>query len=183
MKNAGKLGKKTGKGFYSWNYELEDFGPVRYEKRHNYAVITMRRAEKLNALNEEMWVGLTKAFRKARLDKDVRAVIITGEGRAFCAGDDIAVMGSWKSFRDGVEFFDNVAMPLVSELFDYDKPIISLVNGNAFGGGMELNMFFDIVIASEDASFAIPEGLIGAIPPLASSFATPFSAERLHTTP
>ncbi len=43
MKNAGKLGKKTGKGFYSWNYELEDFGPVRYEKRHNYAVITMRR--------------------------------------------------------------------------------------------------------------------------------------------
>ncbi len=96
--------------------------------------------------------------------------MITGEGRAFCAGDDIAVMGSWKSFRDGVEFFEKVAMPLIDELTNYDKPIISLVNGNAFGGGMELNMFFDIVIASEDASFAIPEGLIGAIPPLAASF-------------
>ncbi len=170
LRKAGKLGKKTGEGFYKWNYEFEEFGPVKYEKRHNYAVITMNRPEKLNALNEEMWTGLTNAFRKARLDRDVRAVIITGEGRAFCAGDDIAVMGSWKNFRDGVEFFENVAMPLISELADYDKPVISLVNGNAFGGGMELNMFFDIVIASEDASFAIPEGLIGAIPPLASSF-------------
>ena len=170
LRGAEKLGKKTGEGFYKWNYEFEEFGPVKYEKRHNYAVITMNRPDKLNALNEEMWTGLTSAFRKARLDRDVRAVIITGEGRAFCAGDDIAVMGSWKNFRDGVEFFENVAMPLVSELADYDKPIISLVNGNAFGGGMELNMFFDIVIASEDASFAIPEGLIGAIPPLASSF-------------
>ncbi|HDN59725.1 MAG TPA: 3-hydroxyacyl-CoA dehydrogenase/enoyl-CoA hydratase family protein, partial [Candidatus Marinimicrobia bacterium] len=170
LKNNGKLGKKTGEGFYRWKYELIDFGPVRYEKRDNYAMITMRRAEKLNALNEEMWKGLTEAFKKAKEDDDVRVAVITGEGRAFCAGDDIAVMGSWKSFRDGVEFFEKVAMPLIEELADYDKPIISLVNGNAFGGGMELNMFFDIVIASEDASFAIPEGLIGAIPPLAASF-------------
>lgn len=170
MKDGGKLGKKTGEGFYKWKYEQIDFGPVRYEKRHNYAMITMRRPEKLNALNEEMWKGLTEAFKKARMDDDVRVAVITGEGRAFCAGDDIAVMGSWKSFRDGVEFFEKVAMPLVEELANYDKPIISLVNGNAFGGGMELNMFFDIVIASEDASFAIPEGLIGAIPPLAASF-------------
>lgn len=170
LREAGKLGKKTGEGFYKWNYEFVEFGPVKYEKRHNYAVITMNRPDKLNALNEGMWIGLTNAFKKARLDRDIRAVIITGEGRAFCAGDDIAVMGSWKNFRDGVEFFENIAMPLVSELADYDKPVISLVNGNAFGGGMELNMFFDIVIASEDASFAVPEGLIGAIPPLASSF-------------
>lgn len=170
MKDGGKLGKKTGEGFYKWKYEQIDFGPVRYEKRHNYAMITMRRPEKLNALNEEMWKGLTEAFKKARMDDDVRVAVITGEGRAFCAGDDISVMGSWKSFRDGVEFFEKVAMPLVEELANYDKPIISLVNGNAFGGGMELNMFFDIVIAIEDASFAIPEGLIGAIPPLAASF-------------
>ncbi len=170
LKDAGKLGKKSGEGFYKWKYELIDLGPVRYEKRDNYALITMRRPEKLNALNEEMWKGLTEAFRRAREDDDVRVAVITGEGRAFCAGDDIAVMGSWKNFRDGVEFFEKVAMPLIDELVNFDKPIISLVNGNAFGGGMELNMFFDIVIASEDASFAIPEGLIGAIPPLAASF-------------
>lgn len=170
LRDSGKLGKKSGEGFYKWKYEKIDFGPVRYEKRDNYAMITMRRPDKLNALNEEMWKGLTEAFRRARMDDDVRVAVITGEGRAFCAGDDIAVMGSWKSLRDGVEFFEKVAMPLVEELAEYDKPIISLVNGNAFGGGMEINMFFDIVIASENASFAIPEGLIGAIPPIASSF-------------
>lgn len=170
MVKAGKLGKKSGEGFYKWNYELVDFGPVRYEKRHNYAMITMRRPEKLNALNEEMWVGLNKAFLRAQEDEDVRAVVITGEGRAFCAGDDIAVMGSWRSLKDGIDFFEKIALPLIDTIAHYEKPIISLVNGNAFGGGMELNMFFDIVISAENATFSIPEGLIGALPPIASSF-------------
>ncbi len=177
--NSGKLGKKSGEGFYKWNYEMVDFGPVRYEKRHDFALITMRRPEKLNALNEEMWKGLTEAFKKAEGDEEVRAVIITGEGRAFCAGDDIAVMGSWKSLKDGIDFFEKVAMPLIETLAFYEKPVISLVNGNAFGGGMELNMFFDIVIASEDAEFAIPEGLIGAIPPIAASFGYALFGRRI----
>jgi enoyl-CoA hydratase/3-hydroxyacyl-CoA dehydrogenase len=165
----GKLGKKNGEGFYRWSYEAVDFGPVRYEKRHNYALITMRRPEKLNALNEDMWIGLNSAFLRAQDDENVRVVIITGEGRAFCAGDDISVMGSWRGLKDGRDFFEKVALPLVNTLSYYEKPVISLVNGNAFGGGMELNLLFDIVIASEKATFAIPEGLIGAIPPIASS--------------
>ncbi len=168
--DEGKLGKKTGEGFHRWSYELEDFGPVRYEKRHNYALITMRRPEKLNALNEEMWNGLNRAFLKAQEDDEVRVTVITGEGRAFCAGDDIAVMGSWKDLKDGVDFFEKVALPFVNTLAYYEKPIVSLVNGNAFGGGMEINLFFDVVISAENATFSIPEGLIGAIPPIASSF-------------
>ncbi len=170
MVNAKKLGKKSGEGFYTYNFEKVDFGPVRYEKRHDYAVITMRRPEKLNALNEEMWVGLTQAFKKAEEDESIRVAILAAEGRAFCAGDDIAVMGSWKDLKDGTDFFEKIALPLVSTLAYYEKPLISLVNGNAFGGGMELNLFFDVVIASEKATFAVPEGLIGAIPPIASSF-------------
>lgn len=169
MVNEGKLGKKSGEGFYEWKYEKREFGPVLYEKRDNYVVITMNRPEKLNALNEEMWRGLNEAFIQAEKDPDVRAVIITGSGRAFCAGDDIAVMGSWKSFLDGKDFFVNVALPLLNTIANYKKPIISLVNGIAFGGGLELNLAFDIVIASEDATFSVPEGLIGAIPPIAAS--------------
>lgn len=168
LKERGKLGVKSGEGFYKYSYEVMDFGPVRYEKRDKYAMITMRRPEKLNALNEEMWRGLTQAFRRARQD-EVRAVLITGEGRAFCAGDDIAVMGSWKSVVDGAKFFEEVASPLTQELLNYDLPVISLVNGYAFGGGMELNMLFDVVVAAEEATFAIPEGTIGAIPPIAST--------------
>ncbi|HDM60095.1 MAG TPA: 3-hydroxyacyl-CoA dehydrogenase/enoyl-CoA hydratase family protein, partial [Archaeoglobus veneficus] len=124
MVDANKLGKKSGEGFYKWNYEKVEFGPVIYEKRHNYAMITMNRPNKLNALNEDMWIGLNKAFLRAEEDKDVRAVVITGKGRAFCAGDDIAVMGSWKKFMDGKEFFEKVASPLVETLMRYTKPII-----------------------------------------------------------
>ncbi|RLI82248.1 3-hydroxyacyl-CoA dehydrogenase/enoyl-CoA hydratase family protein [Archaeoglobales archaeon] len=169
MVDTNRLGKKSGEGFYKWKYEKVEFGPVIYEKRHNYAMITMNRPDKLNALNEDMWIGLNRALLKAEEDKDVRAVVITGKGRAFCAGDDIAVMGSWKKFTDGKEFFEKVASPLVETLMSYTKPVISLVNGYAFGGGMELNLLFDIVIASEEASFAVPEGLIGALPPIAST--------------
>ncbi|MCS7143808.1 MAG: 3-hydroxyacyl-CoA dehydrogenase/enoyl-CoA hydratase family protein [Archaeoglobaceae archaeon] len=164
-----KLGKKTGEGFYNWKYERKDFGPVIYEKRDKYALITMNRPDKLNALNEEMWKGLNDALIQAERDPDIRVVVLTGKGRAFCAGDDIAVMGTWKSFLDGKDFFMNVAVPLLNTIANYKKPLISLVNGMAFGGGLELNLAFDIVIASEDAIFSVPEGLIGAIPPIASS--------------
>ncbi|ACP37630.1 3-hydroxyacyl-CoA dehydrogenase NAD-binding [Sulfolobus islandicus M.14.25] len=174
-----KLGVKSGEGFFKWNYEKVDFGPVRYEKLHDYAKITMRRAEKLNALNEAMWTGLTQAFNKAKEDKDVRAVIIMGEGRAFCAGDDIEMMHYWENTASVIEWSQKISSPLIDTLTDYPKPIIAEVNGLAFGGGMELLILFDIVIASEDATFAIPEGLIGALPPLASSIGVGFISRKI----
>ncbi|AKG91110.1 3-hydroxyacyl-CoA dehydrogenase/Enoyl-CoA hydratase [Geoglobus ahangari] len=169
MVDSEKLGKKSGEGFFRWRHERKSFGPVSYEKRHSYAIITLKRAERLNALNEEMWVGIRDALLEAERDEDVRAVLITGEGRAFSAGDDIAVMRSWKSVSDGKEFFERVAAPLIDTMIDCSKPLISLVNGYAYGGGMELNLLMDIVIASKGATFSVPEGLIGAFPPIAST--------------
>jgi 3-hydroxyacyl-CoA dehydrogenase len=179
MVEKGKLGVKSGEGFFKWNYEKIEFGPVRYEKLHDYAKITMRRPEKLNALNEAMWNGLTNAFKKAEEDKEIRAVIITGEGRAFCAGDDIEMMHYWKDTASVIEWAQKTSSPLINILTNYTKPIIAEVNGLAFGGGMELLIFFDIVIASEDAVFAVPEGLIGALPPIASSLGVGFVSRKI----
>ncbi|MEM2513727.1 MAG: 3-hydroxyacyl-CoA dehydrogenase/enoyl-CoA hydratase family protein, partial [Candidatus Bathyarchaeia archaeon] len=172
------LGLKTGKGFYAWNYERTDFGPIRYEKRHDHAVISICRPEKLNALNEACWKGLRSAFEKAAVDEDIRAVILMGEGRAFSSGDDISMMDLWKKPLDAKIWLEKFANPLMEIMSNYMKPIITLVNGLAFGGGMELNVVSDIVIASEDALFAQPEVLIGAFPPVASIYGVGLMGKR-----
>ena len=168
MVNEGNLGKKSGKGFFKWRFERQSFGYIRYEKRDKTAWIVMEREEKLNALNKDMWNGLYNALDKAEKD-DVRVIIITGKGKAFSAGDDIAEMFSWKGLADARDFFEKVALPVVEKIINCEKPIVSIVNGLAFGGGMELNLLFDIVIASNDSTFAVPEVKIGALPPIASS--------------
>ncbi len=170
MVAEGRLGMKSGRGFYEWRYERVEFGPVGYEKRHDHALITMNRPGKLNALNEAMWDGLREALEKAAADPDIRAVLLTGEGRAFCAGDDIAMMASWSGPEDAGKWAREHAAPLIEVLAGYRKPLVALVNGLAFGGGLELTLLFDVVVASEDALLAVPEVLIGALPPVMTSY-------------
>ena len=165
----GFYGVKTGRGIYTWKFEEASFGPVNYFKLNDYAVVKMNRPEKLNALNEDMWRGLEKAFAKADEDKDIRVIILTGEGKAFSAGDDISVMGSWISIMDGRRFFDEYAKPFIEKMLFIEKPIIMAVNGIAFGGGMEIALLGDIIVSRRDSEFSVPEALIGAFPPIASS--------------
>lgn len=169
MVEKNELGKKTGKGFFTWKYEKEEFGRVLYEKRHDIAWIILNRPDKLNALDTNLWTGIYKAIDKAEKDTDVKAIILTGSGRAFSAGDDIAEMFSWKGMADARDFFEKIALPTVEKIMYSEKPIIAAVNGLAFGGGMELCLLCDIVVASEGARFAVPEALIGALPPIAAS--------------
>ena len=175
----GFYGVKTGRGIYTWKFEKTSFGPVNYFKLNDYAVVKMNRPEKLNALNEEMWRGLEKAFAKADEDEDIRIVILTGEGKAFSAGDDISVMGSWTSIMDGRRFFDEYAKPFIEKMLFIEKPIIMAVNGIAFGGGMEIALLGDIIITKKDSEFSIPETLIGAFPPIASSLGFTLYGRRI----
>jgi len=178
MYNKGVLGKKTGAGFYKWKYEKLDLGTILYEKRDNYALVTISKPEKLNALDRDMWIGLTKAIERAEEDDDIKVIVITGEGKAFSAGDDIEMMSKWKGL-EGKFFFENVASALFNKLIECKKPIIGLVRGYAFGGGMEICILLDIVIASESSIFSIPEGLLGALPPAASTIGIPLLGRKI----
>ncbi len=179
MVEDGKLGMENGKGFRKWDAETTNFGSVIFRKQQNYAVITLNRPEKLNALNEDEWEGIRLALESAREDDAIRSIIINAKGRAFCAGDDIEMMKGWKSKQDVDSWVRNYATPLMELLERYPKPIISAVNGFAFGGGCELNMMFDIVIAAEDAVFSLPEGLIGAIPPIGTTLGMALISRKL----
>jgi enoyl-CoA hydratase/carnithine racemase len=89
------------------------------------------------------------------------------------------MMSKWRDSMDAKVWAERYAAPLIEKMMEFKKPLITLVNGLAFGGGMELNILADIVIASKEAVFAIPEALIGAFPPLASSLGVPLVSKKI----
>ena len=139
-----------------------------YEKRSSIARITLNRPEVLNALNRKLWREIYENLDQAEKDEEIRAIMLTGAGRAFCAGDDIKEVFSLKTLEEAKAFFLDFATPTITKIIQLSKPVIAAVNGPAYGGGCEIAMLCDIVVASDNATFAIPEALIGAIPPVAT---------------
>lgn len=141
--------------------------PVLYEKRRHSCWIVLNRPEKLNAINREAWKLLRKYIIEARDDPEVKAIVITGRGRAFSAGDDIYVMAETITTEDNLVFFEGI-WRVVEAFLTTDKPIIAAVNGLAYGGGFEVILMCDFAVASENATFSLPEIKIGAYPPVAA---------------
>ncbi len=122
------------------------------------ALITIDRPGKLNALTSSMVSELSVIVKRVNNDKHVRAVTLTGNGRAFCVGSDIAELDRYSSpweFGRREDYGD--------VLRSLRKPVIAAVNGYAFGGGLELALACDIRVASRHASFAAPEIKLGWI--------------------
>lgn len=122
------------------------------------AVITYNRPDKLNAMTPEMAERMFAAVEDINGDDEVRAVVLTGNGKAFCAGSDIKLLDSYATpwdFRNRVEYCDALRGLL--------KPSIAAINGYAFGGGLEMALSCDIRIASETAQMAAPEIRLGWI--------------------
>lgn len=140
-----------------------------YRKEGSIAWITLNRPSVLNALNRTLWSEIYENLDKAEKDSEIRAVIITGAGRAFCAGDDIKEVANLETEEEMKAFFLNFAVPAITKIVQLPKPIVAAVNGPAYGGGCEIAMLCDLVIASDNATFAVPEALIGAIPPIAAT--------------
>ncbi|MCR5481280.1 MAG: enoyl-CoA hydratase/isomerase family protein [Clostridia bacterium] len=135
---------------------------IRYEVKENIGYVTIDRPKALNALNNEVLDELHDVFTKISEDDSVRAVIMTGEGKAFVAGADIALMHSIDAVQGRVMMIKgHGVMNLIESV---EKPVIAAVNGFALGGGCELAMACDFRIASEKAKFGQPETGLGIIP-------------------
>lgn len=144
---------------------------VLYEVKEHIAVITINRPEALNALNLDVLCELDEAVTKARDDGEVRALIVTGAGKAFVAGADVRSMKDFTSGEALVfsEFGNRVFMRLES----LPKPVIAAVNGYALGGGCELSLACDVRIAGECAKFGQPEVSLGVTPGFGGTFRLP----------
>ncbi len=149
------------------------------EKRGRVALLTLNRPEKLNAWTPTMMAELTKAMREAAADTSVGAIVLTGAGRAFCAGADVDSV-----FRANSEARDSgaAAAPASDEppptnwvafLRSLPKPTIAAVNGTAVGIGVTQVLPMDIRLASEDARFGMFFVRMGLVPELASSALLP----------
>jgi len=130
------------------------------EKKGSVAVITLNRPKVLNALCDELLNELERALNGFDADKEVGCIILTGSKKAFAAGADIKEMSS-KSF---IENYKSAMLTNFDSVGKTRKPIIAAVNGYALGGGCELAMSCDIIIAGEKAQFGQPEITLGTIP-------------------
>ena len=129
-------------------------------------LITLNRPKALNALSAQLLSELMEALDAAEADASVHCVILTGSDRAFAAGADIKEMSS-KSYAD--MFNANYFGPAAERVAGFRKPIIAAVNGYALGGGCELAMLCDFIIAGESAKFGQPEINLGVAPGMGGS--------------
>ncbi|MDE8343084.1 MAG: enoyl-CoA hydratase-related protein, partial [Acidocella sp.] len=136
---------------------------VLFEVKNAVGVITLNRPERLNALNGEIHEGLRQAFDKIEADDGIRAVLLTGAGRGFCAGADLLQNLSGGE-RDLGASIDKDYNPLVRRMRALPKPIVCGVNGVAAGAGMNLALAGDIVIAAKSANFTQAFIRIGLMP-------------------
>jgi 2-(1,2-epoxy-1,2-dihydrophenyl)acetyl-CoA isomerase len=150
---------------------------VLYAVEGGVATLTLNRPEKLNAYTTEMGELAVAAFRRARADADVGAVILTGAGRGFCAGVDLehlkahqAGASAGSGPRLGEEEF-LTRLPL--ELLEYPKPVIAAVNGAAIGVGVTMILPCDVRLAASSAKLGLPFVKLGLLPGLGSTHLLP----------
>ena len=126
------------------------------------AVLTLNRPEHLNAYTAAMGTLLSQAYRRCDGDDDVRAIVLTGAGRAFCAGADFS--GSASPFDAPAEDSPFSASPIDPAAFELRKPVIGAINGHAIGIGLTIALQADIRIVADDAKYGVVQVRRGVIP-------------------
>ena len=142
--------------------------------RDGYRVVTLNRPERLNAFNEAMHLALRAALDEAEADDGCGALLLTGAGRAFCSGQDLAdrMPGSGPP-RDLGASLDTFYNPLVRQLRALPFPVVAAVNGTAAGAGANLALHCDIVLAARSAKFVQAFAKLGLVPDAGGTWLLP----------
>lgn len=150
--------------------------PVLLEVAENVATITLNRPKRLNALSSELTLALQAAIDRVAEDRSVRCVVITGSGRGFSAGADLADLQPFYNrgeVPDLGRFLREAYNPLILPIVRMEKPVIAAVNGIAAGAGASLALACDVVVCSETASFFQAFVKVGLIPDSGAHFLLP----------
>ncbi len=135
--------------------------------------LTLNRPDSLNALNLHLKDELARAFAEAAADRDVRAVLLTGAGRAFCSGGDITEMDGNRSPVEARRRMRHLLGSIHLPLTKLEKPVVVAVNGHAFGAGLSLALAGDIVLVADDAKLCFAFAKVGLVPDSGALFHVP----------
>jgi 2-(1,2-epoxy-1,2-dihydrophenyl)acetyl-CoA isomerase len=150
--------------------------PVLLETRHgSITTLVMNRADKLNALNNELSTALNEALHRIASDTSVHVVVLTGAGRAFCAGGDLGAIGKGREMGDATELAPILrsGMQAVLNLRTMPQPVIAAVNGPAAGAGMNLALACDIRVAVDSSSYGQNFAKVGLFPDYGGTYFLP----------
>ncbi|MBS4023948.1 MAG: enoyl-CoA hydratase [Dethiobacter sp.] len=135
---------------------------VLYEVQDNVATIALNRPEAMNALSSNLSAEFISAVEAAMSDDEVRVIVLTGKGRAFCAGGDVKAFTQQITVAERHDGMLKLAR-LVLKLAESPKPVISAVNGDAIGAGLGIALAADLVVSAESARFSVPFLRIGLV--------------------
>jgi enoyl-CoA hydratase/carnithine racemase len=155
---------------------MADFEEIRYEVVDNVLTITLDRPDRLNAFTPTMGRELIDAFDRADADDEVRAIVVTGEGRGFCAGADLGGGGDtfdWRDRQADGEIPRDGGGMLTLRIFESTKPVIAAINGPAVGVGITMTLPMDMRLVAEGAKIGFVFARRGIVPEAASSWFLP----------
>ena len=158
----GKLGRKTGEGFYSYGFGQFEFVQLKINKETKVARLILNRPQRANALNLDFLAEISQALDEVENDSNVRCIVISGAGANFCGGADVSAFASGK--MDSVLKFSDSGQTLFTRMEVFPKPIIAAINGAALGGGLEMALACDFRVMNSKTQLRFPELSLGLMP-------------------
>lgn len=147
---------------------------IEISKENDTIIVSLNRPDVHNAMNELLMKELTQCFKDLSKDEDVRCIVLTGNGKSFCAGADLNWMKSMINYTKEENIKDSrLLLDLYETIYSCPKPVIGKINGHAFGGGIGLIAVCDITVTIPDRKFAFSEANLGIIPSVISTYVSP----------